>query len=276
MPLFEGQDIIYDIQKSNGDKAWEQKALKQFVTDKIDLLFVFPTGSVVAAKAATQGTEIPIVFAMTFIEESGLIKSIRQPGGNITGVRAPGPEEILKRFEYLHELVPQAKRFYLTYDPNYPANQSAIKVLRPLASSLDITLVESLASSSEDIRADLQKRSDSKDIGIDAILIMPDPLSHSPSSWLLISQFADKHRLPIGGGASFVADSGAVFSYVSDYVEIGKLAAISSDKILRGTPAGKIPVSTPVQSLRLNYKQAQKLGLTVPNSLLYLSTEIIR
>ena len=71
-----GQNIIYDIQKSNGDKALEQKTLKQFVTDKIDLLFVFPTGPFVAAKSAAQGTEIPIVFAMTFIEETGLIKSV--------------------------------------------------------------------------------------------------------------------------------------------------------------------------------------------------------
>ena len=72
----EGQNIIYDIQKSNGNKALEQKALKQFVTDKIDLLFVFPTGPFVAAKSAAQGTEIPIMFAMTFIEETGLIKSV--------------------------------------------------------------------------------------------------------------------------------------------------------------------------------------------------------
>ena len=272
----EGENIIYDMREVNGDAAAEQEVLRMFVTDEIDLIFAYPTGSAMAAKGATQGADIPVVFAMTFIEGTDIIENIRQPGGNITGVRQPGPEEIIKRFELLYELVPQTKRIFVTYDENYPANQSAIKALRPVASSLGITLVESLVTSSEEIQADLQMRSASDDIGLDAILIMPDPLSHSSTSWPLISKFAKKHNLPIGGGASFTAEAGAVFSYVSNYVDIGKLAAISADKILRGTPAGTIPVATPVQSFRFNYKQAQELGLTVPESLLSLATEIIR
>jgi putative ABC transport system substrate-binding protein len=272
----EGENIIYDVRQSNGDRAEEQQILKQFVADEVDLIFVFPTGSAVAARAATQGTDIPVVFAMTFIEGTNVIENVRQPGGNMTGVRAPGPEEIVKRLEILHELVPQAKRVYVTYEENYPANQSAIKALRPVAASLDITLVEAPVISAADIQADLQARAASDDIGLDAILIMPDPLSHSPAGWPLISEFATEHKVPIGGGAAFVAEAGAVFSYVSDYVETGKLAAISADKILKGTPAGTIPVATPVQSFRINYKQAQELGLTVPRTMLNLATEIIR
>jgi ABC-type uncharacterized transport system substrate-binding protein len=57
--------------------------------------------------------------------------------------------------------------------------------------------------------------------------------------------------------------------------ESGKLAAISADKILSGTQAGNIPVATSAMSLRINYDQAQKLGLTVPKSLLSMATEII-
>jgi len=272
----EGQNIIYNLYEVDVGSAEEQRVLEQFVVDEVDLIFAFPTGSAIAAKAITQGTKIPVVFAMTFIEGTNVIETVRQPGGNITGVRAPGPEEIVKRFELLHELAPQAKRVYVTYDENYPANQSAIKALRPAASSLDITLVEVLVTSAADIQSDLQARAASDDIGLDAILIMPDFPSQSPTGWPLISKFAAEHKVPIGGGAAFEAEAGAVFSYVSDYIEIGKLAAVSADKILRGTPAGTIPVATPVQSLRLNYKQAQELGLTVPRSLLSLATEIIR
>jgi putative ABC transport system substrate-binding protein len=272
----EGENIIYDIRQTNGDPAEEQRILEQFVADEVDLIFAFPTGSAVAAKAATQGTDIPVVFAMTFIEGTNVIETVRQPGGNITGVRALGPEEIVKRLEFLHQLAPQAKRVYATYEESYPANQSALKALRPVAASMDITLVEAPVTNAADIQADLQARAASDDIGLDAILIMPDPLSHSPAAWPLISEFAAEHKVPIGGGAAFVAEAGAVFSYVADYVEIGKLAAISADKILKGTPAGTIPVATPIQSFRINYKLAQELGLTVPRSLLNLATEIIR
>ena len=272
----ERQNIVYDLREVNLGSDEEQQALKEFVAADVDLIFVFPTGSAIAAKAAAQGTDIPVVFAMGNAEAAGLIENVRQPGGNITGVRAPGAEAIVKRFEFLLEISPQAKRVYTTYNKNYPANQPALEALRPAASTLGITLVEAPVTSLEGIQADLEARAASDDIGLDAILILSDDLSQSPSGWSLISQFAQKYKVPIGGGATFQAEAGAVFSYVTDYVESGKLAAISADKILRGTPAGTIPVATPVLSLRINYKQAQDLGLTVPRSLLNLATEIIR
>jgi putative ABC transport system substrate-binding protein len=272
----EGQNIIYDVRDVDIDAGEEQLALEQFVADEVDLIFVFPTGSAIAAKTATQGTDIPLVFAMAGVEGNNLIESVRQPGGNITGVRAPGPEVAVKRFEFLLEILPQAKRVYAPYNENYPANRPTLEVLRPVASSLGVTLVEAPVTSVEGIQADLEARAASDDIGLDAILILNDDLSQSPNGWPLISQFAKEHNLPIGGGAAFEVEAGAVFSYVPDYIESGKLAAVSADKILKGTPAGTIPVATPVQSLRFNYKQAQELGLTVPRSLLSLATEIIR
>ncbi len=272
----EGENIIYDVREVTGGSTEQQQALEQFVADEVDLIFAFPTGSIIAAKAATQGTDIPVVFALGSVEGTSLIESVRQPGGNITGVRALGSEAVVKRFEFLLQVAPQSKRVYITYNDNYPPNQAALKALRPVASSLGVTLVEAPVTSLEGIQADLEARAAAGDIGLDAILISSDDLSQSPAGWSLISRFAQEHRVPVGGGAAIQAETGAVFSYVTDYVESGKLAAISADKILRGTPAGTIPVATPVLSFRINYKQAQELGLTVPRSLLSLATEIIR
>jgi putative ABC transport system substrate-binding protein len=75
---------------------------------------------------------------------------------------------------------------------------------------------------------------------------------------------------------SYWADAGAVFSYMIGVPECGELAAALADKILEGTPAGTIPVVTPEQYLFLNYKVAQEMGLTVPEGMLSMATEIIR
>jgi len=69
---------------------------------------------------------------------------------------------------------------------------------------------------------------------------------------------------------------GAVFANGPDLVTIGKLAAMSADKVLRGTAAGTIPVVTPDQNLYFNYKLAQGLGLTIPDGLLSQASQIIR
>lgn len=272
----EGENIVYDVREINADPDEQRRVLKEFVDDEVDLIFAFATEAALDAKAATEGTDIPVVFAMANLEGVDLVGSIRQPGGNITGVRYPGPDLAIKRFEMLLEIAPQTKRLYLPYRENYPANHSALEVLHPAAAAAGVTLVEAPLSSADDLEADLQARAAADDIGIDAVLIMPDDITQSPPGWPMLSEFAAEHKIPIGGSASYEADTGAVFSYINDNIETGRLAAPLADKIFNGTPAGTIPVVTPESELRLNYKVAQELGLTVPEGMMSMAAEIIR
>jgi putative ABC transport system substrate-binding protein len=271
----EGQNIIYDLKIAHMKPKEEKRSAERFVKDKVDLIFAFSTEASITAKAATQRTDIPVVFGMAGIEGNNLVNSVHHPGGNITGVRYTGPQNTIKRFEILHELVPNIKRLYVTYNINYPANKASLEVLRPVVASMGIRLVENPVTNLEELQADLQTRSASKDVGIDAILIMPDDLSQSPEGFDAIVKFANKHKLPIGGGANFTADLGATFSFVPDFFEIGKMAANLTDKILKGTPAGTIMVVTARDRLRLNYKVIQELQITVPEGLLSRADEII-
>ncbi len=272
----EGQNVIYDIQGSNFDPAKEQQIVKKFVADDVDLIFTFATEAALSAKTATAGTDTPVVFAFGVLEGNDLIESVRQPGGNLTGVRFPGPDLSVKRLELLHQLAPQAKRVGIIYNANYPANKSQLEELRPAAATLGVSLVEVPVTKVAEIQTDLQARTSAVDIGLDAILIITDDLSQSSDGWPMISKFAAEHKIPIAGSAAFEADTGAVFSYIPDTIETGKLAAPLADKILKGTSAGTIPVVTPESRLRLNYKVAQGLGLTVPEGLLSQAAEVIR
>lgn len=272
----EGKNIVYDLQKVNADPAGEQRIAKKFVADKVDLIFTFPTEPTLAVKAATQGTNLPVVFAYAGIEGIPLVKSVREPGGNMTGIRFPGPEQMSKRLELLHRLVPKAKRVWIGYDKNYPNTAPALAVLRPDALSLGITLVEVPCTTLEDLKIDLAKRAKAAGAGIDAIILMPDILNHSPVGWAEISKFASKHGLPIGGSFPYTVEQGAIFGNANDMVKVGELAAPLADKIFKGISAGTIPVVTPEQNLWLNYKRAKELGLTVPDDLMNQADKIIR
>ena len=116
----EGENITYDVQTPVNYMEDIDRISKKFVADKVDLIFCYPTEAVLGAKKATAGTNIPVVFAVTNIEGSDLINSIREPGGNITGVRYPGPDLALKRFEIMRQLAPQAKTYWLPYHPDLP------------------------------------------------------------------------------------------------------------------------------------------------------------
>ena len=272
----EGRNIVYDLHELDADPEGEKRVARKFVEDKVDLIFAFPTEPSFAAKAAAQGTKIPVVFALAGLEGNNLVESISKPGGNITGVRFPGPESIVKRLDILHELVPKANRIYIIYDHNYPNANIAIEQLRPASRDMGLTLVEDPVNNLEELRASLQERAALDDIGIDAIMIMPEILSQTSEGFGEILKFANEHKAPIAGATAYTADLGAMFSYGPDTFELGMLAAIQADKIFKGTPAGTIMVVTPTIYLRLNYKVIKELGLDVSEGLLSMTKEIIR
>ncbi len=272
----EGKNIHYHIQIANMNPEQERLAAKNFVKDNVDLIFAFPTEASIASKLAVQGTNIPVVFANANIEDTGLIDSLQQPGGNITGVRFPGVDNDVMRLRFLRRFAPQARRVLITYDPNYPTTQKAAEALRQEALSLGITLVEDYITSVKDLEDSLRKRSAMDDVGIDAVLIMPEFINHTPEGFDAIINFTNKHRLPLGGGAPFTANLGAIFTYHPDFFETGMLAATLIDKIFKGAPAGTIPVATPESHLRINYRALNELGIPVSDALLSRAKEIIR
>jgi putative ABC transport system substrate-binding protein len=246
------------------------------VDEKVDLIFAVPTAATVQAKAAVRGTNIPLVFAYAGLEGSDLVESVQKPGGNLTGVCYPGSDQIAKRLEILLELAPKVKRIGITYDKNYPNTIPSLKVLRQIAMSRDLALVEVPVAGLEELKSALTDLKKSSDIGMDAVMLMPDSLNHSPQGWMEIKTFAAQYHLPLAGSFFYTVENGAVFGNSNDLFKVGELVAPLADKIFRGIPAGTIPVVTPEQDLWINYKVAQELGLTVPEDMLRRADKIIR
>ena len=203
------------------------------------------------------------------------MKSMREPGDNITGVRYPGPELMIRRLDLLLQIAPQVKRVWVGYQKVGPNTPVAIAALRQEATKAGVTLVEVSASVQDDLAADLAARASSADIGIDAIVTMPDPFNTSAAGFAVLSKFATEHKIPIAGGLANQVDQ-SILVNGTDLPNLGALAAPLVDKVLRGTPAGTIPVVTPEQTLVINYKVAQQLGLTVPAGLLNMANQVIK
>jgi putative ABC transport system substrate-binding protein len=272
----EGQNITYDVQSTGIDIAVYQSILQQFVADDVDLIFVFPTEASQEAKAATQGTDIPVVFDFAFIEDTNLVNSLREPGGNITGVRFPGPEIAGKRLEIVLELVPDAKQIWIPYLKDYPSVPPQMEALGPIAEAAGVTLIEFPASNPAELQAELDARVASGDIGIDAILLLAEPIAAIPDFFSIIVKFAYDHQVPIGGTPSPVEGYEVIFGLLPNVFSAGEQAAVLADKVLKGTAAGTIPVVSPESYLQINVKVAQELGVTVPEGLLAQADEVIR
>jgi putative ABC transport system substrate-binding protein len=106
---------------------------------KVDLILT--SGGTPAALAAKQATTtIPIVMGGGGdAVGSGLVASLAQPGGNVTGLSDSVPELYVKRLELLKEAVPRVERIAVLISPTTQTPR-ALKPVESAARALKIKL----------------------------------------------------------------------------------------------------------------------------------------
>ncbi|HEQ72142.1 MAG TPA: hypothetical protein ENN69_06605 [Spirochaetia bacterium] len=272
----DGKGVLYYMRQSDASPELNRKNAEELVKANVDLIFAFPLNAALAAKAATRGTDIPVIFTYAGLEGNDLVKSVREPGDNITGVRSPITELTVKSFDIMHALIPRMKRLYVPYAANYPTILPALGALREAAEIQGVMVVAVPVSSLEELAADLAVRGAGTVVPFDAIQLLPETLVQSPDGLKMLTLFADRRKIPISAITPWAIHAGAVFVSGLDPREMGLLAAPLADKALKGIRAGTIPVVSPEMHLRINYRQALKIGLSVPEGLLLRADEIIR
>jgi putative tryptophan/tyrosine transport system substrate-binding protein len=273
----ENENIFYDVRKLNDDRAQEKTISEEFVSNKVDLIFAFPTEAALSAKTAVQNSNIPVVFAWSTTENTGLIESVLKPGKNTTGVRNNSSDHLVKTYDILLRMASNTKRIWVFYDPKIPAAADTIKMIRPIAQKAGVKLVEEAdVNNIDDLKLVVKKRAALRDIGIDAIMLLPGATAISPEGVVLISEFAKNQKIPIAGLSSEQVGSGVLFGFGPTVSSVSKLAAAQTDKIFKGVVAETLPVVTVDGSLWIDYKVAQAIGLKIPDVLLGQADKIIR
>jgi putative ABC transport system substrate-binding protein len=125
----EGQNIAIEYRWAEAVPDRLPELARSLVREKVDIIL---TGGTIGAQAARGATQtIPIVVAgVGDLVEVGLIRSLAQPGGNLTGFVTTASEMAAKRGEIIKEIVPQAKRATVLRNPTAANTQFEMKALR--------------------------------------------------------------------------------------------------------------------------------------------------
>ena len=92
-----------------------------------------------------------------------------------------------------------------------------------------------------------------------------------------LAALAAQSRLPAMYQGQEFAEAGGLMSYGTDRLDQWRRAATYVDKILKGANPADLPVEQPTTfELVISLKTAQALGLTIPPSLLFQATEVLR
>jgi putative tryptophan/tyrosine transport system substrate-binding protein len=274
----EGQQIALEYRYTeNLDRLPELVA--DLVQLKADLIVTWGTPAAQAAKHAT--STIPIVFVgVTNPVGRGLVASLAQPSGNLTGMGFEGDPEggpglTAKQLELLKDAVPTVSRVaMLLRQEGLPTREAGEQARERAARVLGLTLRHFYVQRPEDFTAWVFPAITADVPAIDALYA---GWGMTVESRRQLADFALQHRLPVMGSGREHAEAGSLLSYGASQAAMWRRAAHYVDKILKGTMPADLPVEQPITfELVINLKTAQALGLTIPPSVLFQADEVIR
>ena len=227
-----------------------------------------------AAKVAKNTTRtIPIVMiSLGDPVGAGLVDSLEQPGGNVTGMSQMVTELAAKRLELLKQGVPSISRVLVLSYLADPIASLQVNALKEAAPSLGVMLQIQDIRTPDDLPAAF-------DAGIrqhaDALLTTAESMFFVNGE--RVSELAAHYRLPAMYPFSApVLDAGGLMAYEVDNGDLQTRAAAYVDKILKGAKPSDLPVQQPTEfKLFINLKAAKAIGLTIPESFLQRADQLI-
>jgi putative tryptophan/tyrosine transport system substrate-binding protein len=266
----EGKTIAIERRHADNRNDRLPELAAELVRLRVDVIVAAGTLAPLAAKHAT--TTIPIVMTSAGDPlENGLVASLAQPGGNVTGLSLMMADVSGKRLELLKELVPELHRVAVLWNSTNPYPAIVLKETQEAARTLGIEVqsldVKGPADFATVFGLARQKRPD-------ALFTIDDPLTLSQLNQIV--DFAAANRLPAIYGVAEFAAAGGLMAYGASVPDLYRRAATYVDKILHGAKPGELPVEQPTKfDLVINLKTAKTLGLTVPQTLLVAADKVI-
>jgi putative ABC transport system substrate-binding protein len=137
----EGENITYIYNGAlEPDPQVIEREIESLLAREVDMLFTMGTPTTLAAKQAVADMDIPIIFAPVFDPVgAGIVESLRQPGGHLTGVQSSST--IPKSLEWLLNLTPATTIVYVPFHPDDEVSGVAIVPLREAAATLGVELI---------------------------------------------------------------------------------------------------------------------------------------
>lgn len=243
---------------------------EEMVTAQVDLILTLSTPATQAAYRATQGTQIPVLFApVTDPLAAGVVDSLSVPGGQVTGVSL-GTAGEYQRLQWLLRLVPNIQRIYLPYNEEDASANASVQAVSAAAEQFAVELVLRPVHNLTEIEAAIVEIP----ADVQAIFLAQDSLVAAQIKPFAAAAIA--HQLPLCSPTNGQVAEGALFSYGFRLLEIGQQTARLADQIFQGVAPAEIPVETAEFFLTINLSTAEAINLMIPDEIVRVADEIIR
>jgi putative tryptophan/tyrosine transport system substrate-binding protein len=271
MGYAEGRSVVYD------ERYWKASDVavlaRELVALDPDVIVAAGPPSILAAKAATDRVPIVMMYSAEPVE-TGIVRSLNRPGGNITGLTWDhGFETVLKEVELLKEVLPALQRLAVLWDATDSVHPIYWRHCQKAAPQAGLQLISTPVRQFDDVSravAEMKKQR------AGALLLLPSGQLTVPRRIDILEQ-AMKARIPalfayVGRDAP-----NALLQHGPNLSAMPRRAAAYVDRILRGAKPGEIPIEQPDKyDLVVDLSAARKLGIKLPQSVLARADRVIQ
>jgi putative ABC transport system substrate-binding protein len=267
----EGRNLAVEMRAADGREDRLPVLAAELVEAGVDLIVTQGTPASRAAKGATAA--VPIVTATTDPVGTGLVRSLAKPGGNVTGTTNYNPDLTGKKLQLLREIVPGAARVAFLTNPNNPTYAAQERELEAAAAALGVALqrleVRAPAELAPAFRAAAEGQADALPVLSDSLVFIPQRER--------IARLAIDGRLPAMVIDRLGVEVGGLVAYGENRAALQRTRAAIIDKLLKGAKPADLPIEGPTQfDLVVNLQTARAIGLTIPESVLLQTAEVIQ
>ena len=226
--------------------------------------------SVSAAKSAT--ATIPVVFTSSSDPvKLGLVASLNQPGGNVTGFWLYTSLLGTKRLELMQQLLPANTSITVLINPDNPNADIDMPELQDAARTLGQSIGFVKARSEAEIDAVFATLGERR---ASALLVNTDPFFLARRGQFV--SLAARHGIPAIYAQREFVTAGGLISYGASLADAYRQVGIYAGRILKGERAADLPIVQPTKfEMAINLKTAKSLGVDVPDKVLALADEVI-
>ena len=257
----EGKNIRIEYREAVLDAEYNG-VMADLVDRKVDIILA---ANVAATRAAAGATKtVPIVMLAVFDPVGiGVVKSLAQPGANVTGTTMYAPQLIGERLEILRRIVPKLDKVAMALNGNNANNAAQFELLRSEAQKLGIKVQSLDIRKTEDVDAAFDK---ALAFGAQGLVNGVDTFINSRR--FVLADGAMKYKLPFVYSDVEYVLAGGLMALGPGHYEGYHGAAKYVDQILHGANPADLPIAGPTQfTMSANRTALNKLGLSLPSDL---------
>jgi len=263
----EGENLKFIYESAQGNPATAAQIARQFAGEGPNVIVPISTPSAQAVVSSTR--DIPVVFtAVSDPVGAQLVKDMDKPGGNVTGLSDMSP--VAEHVALIKEILPSAKSIGYLYNAGEANSVSLLAVLKAEAEKAGLTVVESAATKSAEVQ------------GAARALVGRADAIYVPTDNTIISALegavavAEEAKLPLFTADTDSVARGSLAALGFNYYDVGKQTGDVVVRILKGENPGDIAVKVAAGSdLVINKKAAEKMGVTLPASVVKRATRVV-